>query len=80
MNSIVQFLSPSRPKSLFASALLKGEIPPDETKSKTDGDKRKKSDLDSPESSPEEKAPPKKDKKEKISGIPVGSGAMPGQK
>ena len=27
MNSIVQFLSPSRPKSLFASALLKGEIP-----------------------------------------------------
>ena len=44
------------------------------------GYKRKKGKLDSPESSPEEKAPPKKNKKEKLTGIPVGSGAKSGQK
>jgi hypothetical protein len=56
LNSIEKFLTVTQPKSLFASALLKVEITPDDTKTPMGGDKRNASQLDSPESSPEEKA------------------------
>ena len=57
--------------------LLEGETSPEDTITPAGENKRNASQL-SPDS--EEKAPSKKDKKEIKSGIPVGFGAMPGQK
>ena len=65
-------------KSLYASAIVNGKIPLEETNPK---DKRKASSVQfSPGSSPDEKAPQKKKKEKPGSGIPVGSGAKSGQK
>jgi hypothetical protein len=67
-------------KSLFASAVHTGKVSPEEIKTPS-GDKRNASQLESPGSSPEGKAPPKQLKKDnKASSIPVGFRAMSGQK
>jgi hypothetical protein len=67
------FLRSPAPKSLFATALLNGEMSPEDIATPAGGEKRDASQL-SPNSP---QAPPKKEIK---SGIPVGFGAMPGQK
>ena len=80
LNRIDKFLTPTQPlKSLFASAVFTGEVSPEDNKTPS-GDKRNASQLERPGSSPEEKAPPKQLKKDKASSIPVGFGAMSGQK
>jgi hypothetical protein len=72
-NNFPIFLSSPAPKSLFATALLNGEMSPEDIATPAGGEKRDASQL-SPNSP---QAPPKKEIK---SGIPVGFGAMPGQK
>ena len=80
LNRIDKFLTPTQPlKSLFASAVFTGEVSPEDSKTPS-GDKRNASQLESPGSSPEEKAASKQLKKDKASSIPVGFGAMSGRK